>query len=96
MEDRVVSFGTVFRVDAVVRASVEREAGNEDIPDPDTDPPDPDPPDPDPPDPEFGVMLSQQLPGLSGDSEYEPWSFFPVLGVTSDVPDLWSFPCDAP
>ena len=25
-----------------------------------------------------------------------PGRFFPVLGVTSDVPDLWSFPCDAP
>ena len=33
-------------------------------------------PDPDAPDPEFGVMLSQQLPGLSGDSDYTSWSFF--------------------
>ena len=40
--------------DAVVCALVEREAGNEDIPDPDLDPcdPDPDPPYPDPPDPD--------------------------------------------
>ena len=28
------------------------------------------------------------LPGYADDSDYGQWSFFPVLGITSDVPDL--------
>ena len=81
-------------LDAVVLASVEREAGNEDIPDPD--PPIPDPPDPDLPNPEFGVMLSQQLPGVSGDSNYGSWAFFRCLGLRLMCWICWSFPCDVP
>ena len=33
---------------------------------------------------------------IADDSDYGQWSFFPVLGITSDVPDLWSFADNAP